>query len=163
MRPQDVPQQPLVVPFGVGVHQTLERAVLVQLVPVLHQLSPDLEAPEPAPVTLVAPLSFRVAGVLPDAADPSELDRFVTHLAEACAGRSIVLTGHTCDLGNEQRNLVLGHERASHVRGLLLAAGVREPVEVQTAGSGRPLESNATEAGRQHNRRVTATCSEEVK
>jgi flagellar motor protein MotB len=124
--------------------------------------APEVVGARP-PLALTAPLSFRVAGVMPEAGDLAQSDRFVAEVAGACAGKRIVLTGHTCNLGPEVQNLALGRARASHVRDLLLAAGVREAIEIRSAGSAEPIESNATEGGRQHNRRVTATCSEEVK
>jgi outer membrane protein OmpA-like peptidoglycan-associated protein len=126
--------------------------------------APAVEAePPPADGTsaaLLAPLRYRVAGAMPEDVDAAALRAFAEDLERRCRGRRIVLTGHTCNIGAPKQNLALGRERARYARQLLVAAGVDEAIEVRSAGSRAPIVSNRNEAGRQQNRRVTASCAE---
>jgi outer membrane protein OmpA-like peptidoglycan-associated protein len=67
----------------------------------------------------------------------------------------ITIEGHTDSVGSEQANMVLSERRANAVADELRARGV-DPGRITTAGLGesRPIASNATEGGRQLNRRV---------
>lgn len=70
--------------------------------------------------------------------------------------RTIVhVVGHTDSTGADAYNLRLSRQRADAVAGYLLSRGV-DGSRVRTEGRGEsePRESNATEAGRQLNRRV---------
>ncbi len=68
-----------------------------------------------------------------------------------------VVEGHTDSVGTEQYNQRLSERRAEAVRRVLIEQGV-EANRVQSVGYGesRPVADNATEAGRQINRRVEA-------
>lgn len=80
----------------------------------------------------------RVAGVL---------SRYPTTL--------IRVEGHTDSIGTDQYNMDLSFRRANSVRDLLAQRGVASD-RIQTVGYGEtmPVATNATEAGRQLNRRV---------
>ena len=69
----------------------------------------------------------------------------------------IEVSGHTDNLGNRMYNIQLSQRRAEAVRQYLIKLGV-QPSQVIAKGYGpdRPRDSNATEAGRQNNRRVEA-------
>ena len=69
----------------------------------------------------------------------------------------IRIEGHTDDVGPEQYNQVLSERRAGSVRDALVAEhGVAgERLEVAGYGESLPVASNAVEAGRSANRRVT--------
>jgi outer membrane protein OmpA-like peptidoglycan-associated protein len=71
-------------------------------------------------------------------------------------GRTLVLEGHTDNVGAAAANLDLSQRRAAAVRAELLRLGVSAEV-LQAVGFGpaRPVASNATDAGRARNRRVT--------
>ena len=68
---------------------------------------------------------------------------------------SAALLGHTDNTGNFDANLSLSRERANSVRAYLLEQGVSgNRLVSQGFGSTRPTETNATEEGRQANRRT---------
>jgi outer membrane protein OmpA-like peptidoglycan-associated protein len=65
------------------------------------------------------------------------------------------ITGHTDSQGADDFNLRLSEQRADRVRDYLIHQGVSAPrISAFGMGEARPLASNATEAGRQQNRRV---------
>jgi outer membrane protein OmpA-like peptidoglycan-associated protein len=67
----------------------------------------------------------------------------------------VVVRGYTDSVGSEASNLRLSEDRANNVRNYLVSSGV-SPSRVTAMGFGEqfPLATNATEAGRQQNRRV---------
>jgi len=70
----------------------------------------------------------------------------------------IILTGHTCDLGNGDFNYRLGLERATAVKRELTGVGVPEgKIEISSGGEGSPLNNNASEIDRIQNRRTEIT------
>lgn len=67
----------------------------------------------------------------------------------------VVIEGHTDDQGPAAHNLKLSQQRAETVVMYLAAAGCNsENLNAKGYGETQPLTSNATEAGRQQNRRV---------
>ncbi|MFN2308569.1 MAG: OmpA family protein [Gammaproteobacteria bacterium] len=70
--------------------------------------------------------------------------------------RSIVhVVGHTDSVGSDAYNQRLSEQRAQSVMNYLVSTGVpRERLRAEGRGEMEPRESNATEAGRQLNRRV---------
>lgn len=85
----------------------------------------------------------------------SELDSLAALLNETDASITVKLTGHTCDLGSEAYNMELSRKRVIAVRDYLLAKGVMEDrLDVEYQGESEPKHDNATEEGRQKNRRV---------
>jgi OmpA-OmpF porin, OOP family len=72
--------------------------------------------------------------------------------------RNVLIEGHTDDRGGDAYNQRLSEQRADSVRMALVQRGV-SPQRIITHGYGkaRPIESNATETGRQKNRRVEIT------
>ncbi len=78
----------------------------------------------------------------------------------------VIIEGHTDDRGKHDYNMTLSQNRAEAVRSFLLMKGVpSDRVEARGYGPDRPVDSNATEAGREKNRRVefTVTTKEKVK
>ncbi len=67
----------------------------------------------------------------------------------------VTIEGHTDSSGSESNNMKLSRERARAVGEALAARGV-DPGRITTVGLGesRPIASNATESGKQLNRRV---------
>jgi outer membrane protein OmpA-like peptidoglycan-associated protein len=72
--------------------------------------------------------------------------------------RQVVIEGHTDNQGGRSRNRALSQDRASAVKRYLVNRGVA-PSRLTARGFGpdRPAGSNATEAGREANRRVEFT------
>lgn len=73
----------------------------------------------------------------------------------------VKITGHTDNIGNKSFNLKLSKDRAASVKVYLTGQGINASV-ITTDGMGsiEPVRSNATEEGRQENRRVTFTILE---
>jgi outer membrane protein OmpA-like peptidoglycan-associated protein len=76
-------------------------------------------------------------------------------LAEHPEVELVEVQGHTDESGTPQRNRALGQERAGAVVAWLVARGVsRDRLAAKGYGFDRPIADNATEEGRQKNRRV---------
>ncbi len=69
--------------------------------------------------------------------------------------RSIVIEGHTCNIGTAEYNLALGDRRAAAVRDYLTSRGVAATrLETRSYGEERPKYDNAREETRRLNRRA---------
>jgi outer membrane protein OmpA-like peptidoglycan-associated protein len=84
----------------------------------------------------------------------SEIDR-VAGILTRYPETLIRVEGHTDSVGSDQYNMDLSLQRANSVRDLLVQRGVSSS-RIQPVGFGEtmPVATNATEAGRQLNRRV---------
>ncbi len=68
---------------------------------------------------------------------------------------SVAIMAHTDNQGSAQVNLQLSRQRALTVARYLASRGVRgERLKPEAYGESKPIASNATEAGRQQNRRI---------
>lgn len=67
----------------------------------------------------------------------------------------LYLEGHTDNVGNDEKNMLLSQDRARSVKAYLVQGGIAEE-RLTTAGYGetRPVDTNDTPEGRKHNRRV---------
>ncbi|MDB4835133.1 OmpA family protein [Cyclobacteriaceae bacterium] len=76
-------------------------------------------------------------------------------LMENNAACKLYLEGHTDNVGDDNKNMILSQKRARSVKQYLVEAGVEEK-RITTAGFGetRPVVSNDTPEGRTQNRRV---------
>ena len=83
-----------------------------------------------------------------------DLGKLVTFLAKY-PERTVIIEGHTDNVGSEDFNLGLSQRRADAVRSYLLSQGV-DPSHIEASGMGEsvPVASNGTATGRQQNRRV---------
>ncbi|MGC3944787.1 MAG: OmpA family protein [Chryseolinea sp.] len=69
--------------------------------------------------------------------------------------RSVDISGHTDNIGDETQNLTLSRKRADVVAEYLITNGVdNSRVKTFGLGSAKPIESNTTDEGRKKNRRV---------
>jgi len=76
--------------------------------------------------------------------------------------RRVLVEGFTDSTGSAESNLFLSRARAEAVRLALMARGIGpDRIEVRGNGEARPVASNATQAGRQQNRRVEVVFSDE--
>jgi|GEM_PF-2591771 len=84
----------------------------------------------------------------------SYLEKVVT-LLEAHPGMVIQVNGHTDNVGTDEHNQRLSHNRAKAVFDYLVKSGVDpERVGYKGYGSSTPMDTNDTEEGRSKNRRV---------
>ena len=82
------------------------------------------------------------------------LDVAVEQLRQ-CPAITVGVDGYTCSIGTEEYNQDLSKRRAAAVRSYLTEAGVSaERLETRGHGEADPVASNATQDGREQNRRV---------
>ncbi len=87
------------------------------------------------------------------------LDDAVTKL-QAEPSRTIVIEGHTCNIGTAEYNLALGDRRAASVRDYLTSRGVpANRLTTRSYGEERPKFDNAREETRRLNRRAALVVS----
>jgi len=68
---------------------------------------------------------------------------------------TVVLTGHTDDVGKAKNNLDLGLKRAIEIKNIMVKLGANESqIDVASMGETQPIASNKTDSGRRQNRRV---------
>jgi outer membrane protein OmpA-like peptidoglycan-associated protein len=91
-----------------------------------------------------------------DSATPSKgADALAKQIAGQLDGaRTITIVGHTDAKGTAEVNRRLGQQRAEAFRRLLARHGFDGKVAVESAGDTQPRASNATDGGRELNRRV---------
>lgn len=96
-----------------------------------------------------------------DAAAITALEQVVAELKKA-PGMKVEVSAHTDSQGTALGNLSVTQARAEVIRNYLLSQGIEAGrVKAQGYGSARPLADNASEAGRQQNRRIEITVLEE--
>jgi outer membrane protein OmpA-like peptidoglycan-associated protein len=84
----------------------------------------------------------------------AELDKLVRYL-KANPTLKVHFLGHTDNIGNKSANILLSLNRANAVKEYLQKQGIAaERITYEGFGSSKPIDSNATEAGRARNRRV---------
>lgn len=89
------------------------------------------------------------------------LDRLANTLKDRPA-RSVMIEGHTDNVGSDASNALLSEQRAQSVQSALLQRGVAATqVSAQGKGESTPIATNDTESGRQQNRRVELIFAED--
>jgi outer membrane protein OmpA-like peptidoglycan-associated protein len=84
----------------------------------------------------------------------SSLDKLVAFLNEY-PDRSVVIEGHTDDVGSADMNQALSQRRAESVKSYLMQQGIySQRLTASGMGETHPVADNQTESGRQQNRRV---------
>lgn len=79
----------------------------------------------------------------------------LTHYIKTTPGRKVIIWGHTCNLGDEAKNIELGMQRSEAMRKLLIKAGCPiNRVMARSKGSSEPLVPNTSEENRRKNRRI---------
>ena len=68
---------------------------------------------------------------------------------------TVVLTGHTDNVGKAKNNLTLGLKRAVEIKNMMVKLGANEAqIDVASMGETQPIASNKKDSGRRLNRRV---------
>ena len=125
------------------------RQSLAQSEAVAVQRTGDLLA-----VTLKGDVTFDTNSAVVRPGIYSELDRIAASLRQY-PETVVRIEGHTDSVGSEQLNMQLSSHRAEAVKNLLVQRGIDSSrMEVVAFGESSPIATNATEAGRQMNRRV---------
>lgn len=89
------------------------------------------------------------------------LDPLIAFLKEY-PDRTLVIEGHTDGTGSDSYNADLSQRRAEAVRGFLASNGISaDRIIARGYGESYPVTTNATEAGRQQNRRVEVVIAHE--
>lgn len=89
--------------------------------------------------------------------DSREVESYLNDVADRIkkTGESVILTGHTDDVGSDESNERLGMRRATIVRDYLLQKGVsRSKIKTSSKGESAPISDNRTSKGRALNRRT---------
>lgn len=123
---------------------------------VVVSYSVDSRAPEPSAsdVVLEKPVLFEPGSAVIDPDYLPVLDACFEFLA-AYPAVSMIVEGHTDDVGSDEYNLGLAQQRADAVVAYYQTLGLeQERLVTQAAGESEPLSDNSTEAGRQDNRRI---------
>jgi outer membrane protein OmpA-like peptidoglycan-associated protein len=89
------------------------------------------------------------------------IDKLVTFLNDF-PQRTLLIEGHTDNVGSTQFNRELSEQRAEAVRQALVSRGINSNrIQIRGYGEAYPLVSNNTAAGRQQNRRVEIVISDD--
>lgn len=87
------------------------------------------------------------------------LDKLAAFLNEY-PDRTVLIEGHTDDVGSEESNFNLSQRRANSVRSYLVGKGIQsDRLTTSGLGEGSPVADNDTATGRQQNRRVEIVIS----
>lgn len=82
------------------------------------------------------------------------LDNVATALKQGKPNQTIIIEGHTDNVGSDATNESLSLRRAQSVRNFLIARGVTAPIQAVGVGESRPIAENTNAEGRANNRRV---------
>lgn len=86
--------------------------------------------------------------------DYSEVEKLIAFLKNKME-YSLLISGHTDNVGDSKANQSLSYQRADAVRSFLIKRGISKgSIQIEGKGDTRPIRSNATEEGREQNRRV---------
>lgn len=81
------------------------------------------------------------------------LDKIV-NILNRCDKKSLIISGHTDNIGNTLYNLHLSQKRADSVKRYLKSAGIKSQMISIGYGEKKPIVSNKTKEGRAKNRRI---------
>jgi OOP family OmpA-OmpF porin len=84
----------------------------------------------------------------------TKLDEVVATLKKYASVR-VEISGHTDSTGTREHNMTLSKRRAEAVKQHLVSSGIdASRIETRGAGPDEPIDTNASNAGRAHNRRI---------
>lgn len=103
------------------------------------------------------PVAFVNGNAKPVNPDLGAIAEVATKLKDCSGG--VLLVGHSDSQGGADENHDLSQLRAEQVAAILVQHGIaKERIAIEAAGSTRPVLDNASQVGRQANRRVTYRC-----
>jgi len=103
-------------------------------------------------------IHFATGSVSVDGLDHGLLKRAAAVIKQAPAGTKIEVGGHTDNIGDAAANQTLSEQRAAAVRDYLIQSGVAsDALSSKGYGQDKPVADNATEEGRNQNRRMEFT------
>jgi outer membrane protein OmpA-like peptidoglycan-associated protein len=110
-------------------------------------------------VTLKSDLAFDINSAVLSAAAKTAIAKLARQVRRAKLEGTIYVDGYTDNLGSAAHGLELSQQRAKTVAQYLRSKLGNSTVKIVATGHGeaQPIASNATEAGRKQNRRVTIT------
>lgn len=89
----------------------------------------------------------------------AESDKVVAFLNEHTQA-TVMIEGHTCNIGTDEYNMALGQRRANAVKDYLVQSGIAESrVSTQSYGESQPAVPNTSSANRKLNRRAVFSIS----
>jgi len=90
---------------------------------------------------------------------PNNLDKLAGFLKRFDT-RTVIIEGHTDSVGSDDSNMSLSQRRADSVQSYLVGQGIAAArISADGKGEGSPVADNASETGRQQNRRVEVIIS----
>ncbi|MFM8314711.1 MAG: OmpA family protein, partial [Deltaproteobacteria bacterium] len=99
-------------------------------------------------------INFKVGKAIIEPSSYGLLDE-IAQVIQQNQVKKLLIAGHTDSTHSEEYNLKLSNDRANAVKTYLISKGVSGDIlSTQGFGKRKPIASNATEAGRQENRRV---------
>ena len=133
----------------------------VTITSTFHLVRPSLLETSLNVLFAAEPIEFDKGSSVISEASYATIDSATAFLFRDKAGK-IMLEGHTDNDGSPEANLALGAARAQAVRQALIDNGV-SPARLEAVGRGQeqPIADNATDEGKQRNRRVEAVLIEE--
>lgn len=101
-----------------------------------------------------ATIRFGLKSDMPYMADEDKVKE-LSLILKANPNMRVVVTGHTCDIANEQINTKISRERAETIKLMFMQQGVSEKqIRCEAMAQKKPLVPNTSEANKTKNRRV---------
>ncbi|KUJ83681.1 hypothetical protein AWR36_007545 [Microbulbifer flavimaris] len=100
-------------------------------------------------------IEFAQDSARPTSESVPDVNELASILQES-SGMTVAIEGHTSSEGDEIRNQALSQQRAEVVRQMLIDKGIDgNRITATGMGSAKPVADNATDEGKQRNRRIT--------
>lgn len=121
------------------------------------EVAPPVAQEQPAP-TREAPvlnnILFDFDKAVLKAEGKAEVDKLIAEMKKF-AGDTVLIEGHTCNIGSHEYNMGLGQRRADAVKKYMIENGIEEArIQTQSFSYDRPAVPNDSAANRKLNRRA---------